>query len=87
MTTDFFVKYGLYDTTALQDAKESSETNAVFGNIGLLKSKNCPPDYATLEHNFFALDGSLHEMPDHPTDILFFPAYNPGQMGSLQNSL
>lgn len=27
MTTDFFVKYGLYDTTALQDAKESSEIN------------------------------------------------------------
>ena len=49
MTTDFFVKYGLYDTTASQDAKESSETNAVFGNIGLLKSRNCPPDYATLE--------------------------------------
>ena len=85
MTTDFFVKYGLYDTTASQDAKESSETNAVFGNIGLLKSRNCPPDYATLEHNFFALDGSLHEMPDQTSR--FFPAYNPGQMGSLQNSL
>ena len=80
MTTDFFVKYGLYDTTASQDAKESSETNAVFGNIGLLKSRNCPPDYATLEHNFFALDGSQQTSR-------FFPAYNPGQMGSLQNSL
>lgn len=81
MTTDFFVKYGLYDTTASQDAKESSETNAVFGNIGLLKSRNCPPDYATLEHNFFALDGSLHEMPDHPTDIPFFSSVQSGADG------
>lgn len=81
MTTDFFVKYGLYDTTALQDAKESSEINAVFGNIGLLKSRNCPPDYATLEHNFFVLDGSLHEMPDHPTDIPFFSSVQSGADG------
>ena len=81
MKTEFYVEYNLYDTTALPDAKESTESNAAFGDMGLFKSKGSPPKYATLEHNFFALDGSLSEMPDTPTDIPFFSDVQAGADG------
>ena len=81
MKTEFYVEYNLYDTTALPDAKESTESNAAFGDMGLFKSKGSPPKYATLEHNFFVLDGSLSEMPDTPTDIPFFSDVQAGADG------
>lgn len=87
MKTEFYVEYNLYDTTALPDAKESTESNAAFGDMGLFKSKGSPPKYATLEHNFFVLDGSLSEMPDTPTDIPFFRMCKRAQMEFSQNSL
>lgn len=84
MKTDFYVEYNLYDTTALPDAKESTESNAAFGDMGLFKSKDSPPKYATLEHNFFILDGSLSEMPDTPTDIPFFSDVQAGANGLFE---
>lgn len=74
MKTEFFVEYELYDTTALQDASESSEMNASFGNLALIKQQTTVPRYATLEQNFFVLDGSASEMPDNPEDVVFFSA-------------
>lgn len=72
MKTEFFVKYDLYDTTALQDAEETSQSNAEFGNLVLMKEDVSAPNYGTLEHNFFILDGSREEFPDEPDDLAYF---------------
>jgi len=72
MKTEFFVEYDLYDTTALQDARESSESNSAFGNLALMKEDVSVPKYGTLEHNFFVLDGSMEEFPDEPDNIVYF---------------
>lgn len=72
MKTEFYVQYDLYDTTALDDAVESSTDNADFGNLGLIKDNSPPPRYGTFEHNFFVLDGEAEEFPDQPDDLVFF---------------
>lgn len=72
MRTKFFVDYDLYDTTAIQDAQETTGSNAAFGNIGRIKEDISTPVYATLEHNFFVLDGSRQELPDNPDDVVYF---------------
>lgn len=87
MTTDFFVKYGLYDTTALQDAKESSETNAVLEISGYSNQRTVRlimPLWSTIFLRWMAACTRCRIIQQ---TSLFFPAYNPGQMGSLQNSL
>ena len=72
MRTEFFVEYDLYDTTALQDGVETSESNADFADIKLFKKNVSAPSYGTLEHNFFVLDGSMEEFPDIPDNIAYF---------------
>lgn len=72
MSTEFLVEYHLVDTTALQDATESAQGNAPFGNLSLIKDDVQAPEYGTLEHNFFVLDGSMGEFPDEPDDIVYF---------------
>lgn len=72
MKTEFFVEYDLFDTTALQNAKESTDSNADFADINLIKENIEAPKYATLEHNFFVLDGSMEEFPDEPDNLVYF---------------
>ena len=72
MRTEFFVEYDLYDTTALQDARESTGSNSDFADINKIKENIPARKYATLEHNFFVLDGSMEEFPDEPDDIVYF---------------
>lgn len=72
MKTEFFVDYDLYDTTAIEDAQESTGSNMPFGNLELIKEDIPTPTYATLEHNFFVLDGSRQEMPENPIDVAYF---------------
>lgn len=72
MKTEFFVDYDLYDTTALQDAAESTESNAPFADMGKIKDNIHSPSYGTLEHNFFVLDGSMDEFPDEPDSLVYF---------------
>mgnify|MGYP006928124141 CR=1 FL=1 len=81
MKTEFLVEYELYDTTAIRDAVESSGTNAPFGDLALLKEKREVPRYATLEQNFFVLDGTAEEMPDAPEDIAYFSTAQAGADG------
>lgn len=81
--TEFFVEYDLYDTTALQDAQESTNTNASFGNLALFKEEVSAPKYATLEQNFFILDGSAEEMPDNPDGLAYFSSVQSGADGSF----
>lgn len=83
MKTEFFVDYNLYDTTALQDGAESTGSNADFADIGLIKDNISAPPYATLEHNFFLLDGGLDEFPDSPENLVYFSSGQAGADGSF----
>lgn len=84
MKTEFFVKYDLYDTTALQDAEETSQSNSQgIGNLALLKEDVSAPNYGTLEHNFFVLDGSMEEFPDEPDDLAYFSSGQSNAAGTF----
>ena len=72
MKTEFFVEYDLFDTTALQDAQESTESNSSFADLSRIKKSISAPDYGTLEHNFFVLDGSMEEFPDEPDNLVYY---------------
>lgn len=84
MKTEFFVEYDLYDTTALQDAEYSSESNADFGDLSLMKEKVDASSYGTLEHNFFVLDGSMEEFPDEPDNLAYFSSGISGEDGTFE---
>ena len=83
MKTEFFVVYNLYDTTALEDAAETSESNAAFADLDLIKNNVSAPNYATLEHNFFLLDGSLQEFADVPRNLVYFSSVQAGSDGKF----
>lgn len=83
MKTEFLVEYDLYDTTALEDGTPSSGSNADFADVSLLKENPEAGLYATLEHNFFALDGSREEFPDTPDDLAYFSAGLSGEDGTF----
>lgn len=83
MKTEFFVKYDLFDVSALQDAQESTGSNAPFADMGLLKENVSAPSYGTLEHNFFVLDGSKLEMPDEPDNLAYFSAAQSDENGAF----
>lgn len=70
--TGFQAVFGLYDTTAGEDDAFSTNDNQPFGDIGRAGEDTEYPDYATLEKDFFLLDGSKKEMPDAPGDVVFF---------------
>lgn len=83
MRTELFVQYDLCDTTALQDAQESTESNAAFANIRLIKEDIAAPKYGTLEHNFFLLDGNCEEFPDNPDNLVYFSSRQSGADGTF----
>lgn len=85
MNTEFSVEYHLVDTTALQDAFESTLSNAAFGNLALIKNDVQAPNYGTLEQNFFVLDGSINEFPDNPADLVYFSDKQSDQNGIYEN--
>lgn len=70
--TGFQAVFGLYDTTARDDNVFSALDNQPFGNISMAGEDAEYPDYATLEDDFFILDGSKSEMPDSPGDVVYF---------------
>lgn len=72
MNNRFYIQYNQFDTTALEDALETTAFNQTFGNLALLKSGAVPKKYMTLEEDFTVLDGTFEEMPDTPTDIVFW---------------
>lgn len=85
MRTNFYVEYDLFDTTALQDSKVITEDNSNFANIELIKEEVQAPNYATLEHNFFVLDGSCEYFPDKPRNLSFFSSEQAGPDGVFKN--
>lgn len=72
MRTNFEVIYDLKDTTALQDSTPSTMDNQPFAAETLLKDNTAFPDYATLEQDYFVLDGTMPELPDAPEGIPFW---------------
>lgn len=85
MRTEFFVDYDLFDITALQDAQESTWSNAPFADISLLKDNVSALNYATLEHNFFVLDGSMEEFPNEPNNLAYFSAVQSDENGKFSD--
>lgn len=83
MKTEFFINYDLYDTTALYDSQVSTNGNSDFADMSLIKDDISAPDYATLEHNFFVLDGSREEFPEEPEDLVFFSSEQSGPDGTF----
>lgn len=81
--TGFYCVYGLKDTTALQDSIVTSQYNQEFGNLCQIKDNLESDSYATLEQDFFLLDGSKEELPDMPTDIVFFSNVMSGEDGTF----
>lgn len=85
MNTEFLVEYNLVDTTALQDAAESSGSNSPFADISGIKENTAVQKYATLEHNFFVLDGSREEFPDNPSGFAYFSSGQSDENGLFQS--
>lgn len=69
--TSFEVEYELVDVTASSDATNTSATAKSFSDLNLLGDGTNFNAQGTLEHNFFALDGSFSEFEDDP-EIAFF---------------
>ena len=70
--TDFQAEYELMDVTAIVDSTPSTSSNQAFADISDLTEDVQTEDYATLEEDYFLLDGSFPEMPDVPDDEVFF---------------
>lgn len=83
MKTEFWVEYELFDTTALEYAQKSTDSNASFADIKRMNENNEMPDYATLEHNFFVLDGSMEAFPDGPDGFAYFSSVQSDENGSF----
>lgn len=84
--TGFYCEYELKDTTAMEDSTPTSEYNQDFGNMLLLKENTDSGQYATLEQDFFILDGSREEMPDEVEDIAFFSNVMSGAAGTFADN-
>jgi hypothetical protein len=72
MNNKFYVEYKQYDASAIADSTATSSSNVSFGNLALIKDNYKPDDYMTLEEDFTLLDGSFSELPDSPTDVVFW---------------
>lgn len=83
MQTGFYAEYELKDTTAMADSTPTTVYNQPFGDILRLKDNAAFPDYATLEEDYFLLDGSMRELPDEPGDIVYFSSAVSGEDGSF----
>ncbi len=71
------------DTTALEDMTPLTASNISFGNVDLLKEVLPAQSYATLEQDFFRLDGSMQEMPDTPEDVPMWSSECTGESGTF----
>lgn len=82
-TTEFYASFALFDTTAREDAAFYTADNQPFGDIALAADDMEYPDYATLEEDFFILDGSKAEMPDDPGDVVYMSTEMSGEDGTF----
>lgn len=86
MINQFYVQYNQFDTTALDDAAETTTSNQTFGNLALLKDKEEPFKYMTLEEDFTVLDGSFSELPDVPADVVYWSNVMSDESGNFSTN-
>lgn len=86
MKTTFYCDYDLKDTTAIEDSAPQSTCNQEFADISLLKDNIAFDDYATLEENYFTLDGKKQEFPDEPRNIVYFSNQMSGADGCFKQN-
>lgn len=63
MKTKTIIEYGAIDLTANEDSTLSTSNIQDFSTANDIKQRPQEIKYATLEHNYFILDGSLTNMP------------------------
>ena len=71
MRTSVQISFGLFDVTALPDSTPQSMDKQPFVDMADLKrdDPDLPGKYATLEEDFFLLDGSFQPFPDNPDGL------------------
>ena len=79
--TGFECVYGLFDTTAREDSIPTTAYNQNFGSVVKVKDDIESEDYATLEQDYFLLNGTYPELPDAPQDVVFFSSEMSGEDG------
>jgi len=68
--TSVDISFGLVDVTAKMDTTASAVDKQPFINLNDLKLEGVyPPKAATLEQNYWKLDGTFNTFPDNPQDI------------------
>ena len=81
--TGFECVYGLFDTTAREDSIPTTAYNQNFGSVVKVKDDIESEDYATLEQDYFLLNGTYPELPDAPQDVVFFSSEMSGEDGAF----
>lgn len=84
MQTAFRADYELKDTTAIDDSRPTTAYNSAFADIEKVKDNVTFENYATLEENYFLLDGTMPEFPDEPEDIVYFSNVLSGPDGTYE---
>lgn len=85
-TTNFYLDYELQDVSVLADGTVTTSSNQSFADISLIKTDSPFPNYGTMEHNFFVLDGTLTEFPDTPSGIPFFSSSKSNSNGTFTSN-
>lgn len=85
MRTAFWAEYELKDLTAIADSRPTTAYNSDFADLSKVKDNVSFGDYATLEENYFLLDGSMPEFPDRPEDIVYFSNVLSGRDGTYED--
>lgn len=69
MKTKAVIEYGATDLTAKSDSQLTATDIQSFSDPNNIKNDPSEVKYSTLEHNYFALDGSFENMPNNVINI------------------
>lgn len=84
--TNFYVEYEMFDVSAAADATPSASDNQSFAHVSdLSNGTTYDASQATMEHNFFVLNGSMSEFAD-TQNIAYFNNTLSGADGSFSTN-
>jgi len=69
MKTRAVIEYGATDLTAKSDSQLTATDKQDFSDPNSIKNDPVEIKYSTLEHNFFALDGTFENMPNNVSNV------------------
>jgi len=78
MKTKAIIEYGAMDITAKTDSQLTATDIQSFSTANNVKLDPTETKYATLEHNYFALDGSFTNMPANIGNVGYWSATKTG---------